>query len=302
VRVAITGSSGLIGSALRSSLAADGHEVLRVVRAGGPPVAGPVIEWDLDARTIDAAGLEGVDAVVHLAGEPIGAKRLGDTQKRRVRDSRVVGTTVLVEALVGLDRPPAVLLSASGVNYYGDRGDEVLTESSGPGPGSFLTDLCLAWEAAVEPVAAAGVRTCVLRTGIVLDTDAGALAKMLPIFKVGLGGRFGDGRTWMPWIHLDDHVAAIRFLLSDGDAGGPFNLCAPSPVTNATFAKVLGRVLHRPAVLPVPAFGPKLLVGAELAQELLFTSMRVEPAALVAAGFEFRFTELEPALRALLGT
>ena len=265
-------------------------------------MAGPTIEWELAARRIDAAALEGLDAVVHLAGEPIGAKRLSDEQKHRIRDSRVVGTTVLAEALAGLDRPPGVLVSASGVNYYGDRGDEVLTESSGPGPGSFLTDLCRAWEAATEPATAAGVRTCIVRTGIVLDPAAGAMRKLLPIFKLGLGGRFGDGRTWMPWIHLDDQVGAIRFLLRRAGAGGPFNLCAPSPVTNATFAKVLGRVLHRPAVLPVPRFGPKLVVGAELAEELLFTSMRVEPAALLAAGYEFGFTDLESALRALLGT
>jgi uncharacterized protein (TIGR01777 family) len=301
VRVAVTGSSGLIGSALRASLEADGHEVVRVVRTGSPGVAGPTIEWDLSNRTIDAAGLDGVDAVVHLAGEPIGAKRLSHEQKRAILVSRVVGTTVLAEAMSGLASPPAVLVSASGVNYYGDRGDEVLDETSGPGPGSFLTDVCVAWEAATEPATAAGIRTCVIRTGMVLDAHGGALAKMLPLFKLGLGGRFGDGRAWMPWIHIDDHIGAIRFLVDHDVAAGPFNLTAPAPATNAEFAKVLGHVLGRPAVLPVPKFGPKLLVGGELAEELLFTSMRVQPAALLAAGYQFRYTDLESALRAALG-
>jgi len=301
MRVAVTGSSGLIGAALRRSLEADGHDVVRVVRAGGRPVDGPTIEWDLGAGTIDEAALEGLDAVVHLAGEPIGAKRLDDAQKARIRESRVVGTGLLAGAFAAMTQPPGVLVSASGVNYYGDRGAEVLTEASGPGPGSFLTDVCLAWEGATEPAAAAGVRTCVVRTGIVLDRHEGALAKMLPLFKLGLGGRFGDGGTWMPWIHLADEVGAIRFLLAHDDLSGAFNLTAPAPVTNAEFTKVLGKVLGRPTLLPVPKFGPKLLVGAELADELLFTSMRVEPAALLAAGFAFRYSDLESALRAVLG-
>jgi uncharacterized protein (TIGR01777 family) len=303
MRVAITGSSGLIGSALWASLLADGHDAVRVVRRGSAPAVGPTIEWDLDAGTIDDDGLATVDAVVHLAGEPIGAKRLSGDQKARIRDSRVRGTTIVAEALArlaGAGKGPATLVSASGVNYYGDRGDEVLTEASGPGPGSFLTDVCLAWEAATEPAAAAGVRVGILRTGIVLDPAGGALARMLPLFKTGLGGPFGRGRTWMPWIHIDDHVGAIRFLLDQPDVSGPCNSSAPEPVTNATFTKTLGRVLGRPAFLPVPPFGPKLLLGSELAEELLFTSMRVQPAALEAAGFEFRFRELEPALRALL--
>ena len=301
MRVAVTGSSGLIGAALRRSLEADGHDVVRVVRAGGRPVDGPTIEWDLGAGTIDEAALEGLDAVVHLAGEPIGAKRLDDAQKARIRESRVVGTGLLAGAFAAMTQPPGVLVSASGVNYYGDRGAEVLTEASGPGPGSFLTDVCLAWEGATEPAAAAGVRTCVVRTGIVLDRHEGALAKMLPLFKLGLGGRFGDGGTWMPWIHLADEVGAIRFLLAHDDLSGAFNFTAPAPVTNAEFTKVLGKVLGRPTLLPVPKFGPKLLVGAELADELLFTSMRVEPAALLAAGFAFRYSDLESALRAVLG-
>jgi uncharacterized protein (TIGR01777 family) len=303
VRVAVTGSTGLIGTALIASLEADGHETVRVVRPGAPAGDGPTIAWDLEARTIDLDALAGADAVVHLAGEPIGTKRLSDEQKARILDSRVVGTTVLAEALAdltGRGDGPGVLVSASGVNHYGDRGDEVLTEDSGPGPGSFLTDVCLAWEGATERAAAAGVRTCVIRTGIVLAAKGGALDKMLPLFKLGLGGKFGDGHTWMPWIHLADEVGAIRFLLDTDAASGPFNLTAPNPVTNADFTKALGRALHRPTFLPVPSFGPKLLVGAELAQELLFTSMRAEPAALEAAGYEFRFPNLPDALADLL--
>ena len=304
MRVAITGSTGLIGTALIASLEADGHEPVRVVRPDSSSIGGQAtIAWDLEARTIDRDALASVDAVVHLAGEPIGAKRLSDGQKARIRDSRVVSTTLLAEALAelaGSGDGPRTLVSASGVNHYGDRGDEVLIESSGPGPGSFLTEVCLAWEGATGPVAAAGVRTCVIRTGIVLAPKGGALDKMLPLFKLGLGGRFGDGRTWMPWIHLADEVGAIRFLLDTGAASGPFNLTAPNPVTNADFTKALGEALHRPTFLPVPSFGPKLLVGAELAQELLFTSMRVEPAAILAAGYQFRFPDLPGALADLL--
>jgi uncharacterized protein (TIGR01777 family) len=303
VRVAVTGSTGLIGTALIASLEADGHEAVRVVRPGSRSGAGSTIAWDLVARTIDRDALAGVDAVVHLAGEPIGAKRLSDEQKARILDSRVVGTTVLADALAGLaasGEGPKALVSASGVNYYGDRGDEVLTEKSGPGPGSFLTDVCLAWEGATEPASAAGVRTCVVRTGIVLAAKGGALDKMLPLFKLGLGGKFGDGCTWMPWIHVADEVGAIRFLLDTDAASGAFNLTAPDPVTNAEFTKVLGKALHRPTFLPIPSFGPKLLVGGELAEELLFTSMRAEPAALQAAGYEFRFTDLAEAFADLL--
>jgi uncharacterized protein (TIGR01777 family) len=304
VRVAITGSTGLIGSALWASLLADGHDAVRVHRKGGTAGVGPSIEWDPVAGTIDEEGLAAVDAVVHLAGEPIGAKRLSAEQKAKILDSRVRGTGTLAGALARLradGRGPRTLVSASGVNYYGDRNDEVLVESSGPGPGSFLTDVCLAWEGATAPAAEAGVRVAIVRTGIVLDAKGGALQKMLPIFKLGLGGKFGRGHTWMPWIHIDDHVGAIRFLLDQEEVAGPCNSTAPEPVTNADFTKALGHALGRPAFLPVPPFGPKLILGSELAEELLFTSMRVHPAALEAAGYEFRFRELEPALRDLFG-
>lgn len=291
MRVGITGSTGLIGSALRRSLEADGHEVAALARPG--------------TEAFDGASLAGLDAVVHLAGQPIGATRWNAAEKARIMDSRKEGTAALAAALAALgdaDRPP-VLVSGSGVNYYGDRGGEILTETSGSGPpeASFLTRVVLAWEAATAPAVDAGVRVCCIRTSMVLDPGAGGLGKMLPLFRFGLGGPFGRGRTWMPWIALDDEVGAIRFLLEHDDLSGPYNLAAPEPVTNATFARTLGRVLRRPAVVPVPPFGPKLLLGAELADELLFTSMRAVPAALQAAGYDFRHPSLEGALRATLG-
>jgi hypothetical protein len=295
MRIAVTGSSGLIGSALVRSLRADGHEVVRIVRSAGDP-GDPIVRWDLDARTIDAAGLEVLDGVVHLAGEGIGDKRWTDERKRQVLGSRTVGTSLLAEALAGLSAPPPVLLSGSAIGFYGDRGDEVLTEASEPGSG-FLSEICTAWEAATRPAADAGIRTALLRTGIVLAREGGVLGKLLPLFRLALGGRLGKGTQWMSWISIDDEVGAIRFLL-EHDVSGPVNLTAPEPVTNAEFTKVFGAVLGRPAVLPVPAFGPKLLLGGELAQELLFASQRVAPTVLEANGYDFRHRGLEAALRA----
>ena len=299
MRVAVSGSSGLIGSALCRSLEGDGHEVVRIVRPGRPPF-GPTVVWDLEQRTIDARGLVGVDAVVHLAGEPIGGKRWTAGQKAKVLESRRISTTLLAEALAGLDDGPRVLVSGSAIGYYGDRGDEVLTEVSSPQPGQFLSEVCIAWEAAVAPAVDAGVRVVRTRSGIVLDRTGGALAKLLPLFRFGLGGRMGSGRQWMSWITLEDEVAALRFVVASGSALGPFNLVAPNPVTNAELAKTLGTVLGRPSVVPVPAFGPRLLLGRELADQLLFASQRVQPTALEAAGFEFGHRTLEPALRAVL--
>jgi uncharacterized protein len=268
--------------------------VVQVVR--DPSRAGVV--WDPEGGTIDAAALEGVDAVVNLAGEPIGARRWSDEQKRRILDSRVQGTGLLARTLAALDRPPAVLVSGSAVGFYGDRGDEVLHESSPPGD-DFLSEVVQAWEAAADPAEEAGIRVPRIRTGIVLDADEGALAKMLPLFRFGLGGRFGSGRQWWSWISIVDEVRAIRFLI-DGDVRGPVNLVAPSPVTNGELAKALGRVMRRPALLPVPSFGPKLLLGGELADALLFSGQRAEPQVLTAAGFEFRHPDIDAALRAVL--
>ena len=293
--VAITGSSGLIGTALSAALRSAGHTVRPVVRSGGGP---GTVRWDPSAGTIDAAELAGVDAVVHLAGEPIADERWSEEQKQRIRSSRVEGTTLVARTVADLDPQPAVLLSGSAIGYYGDRGDEVLTESSPPGDG-FLPDVVEAWEAATAPASDAGIRVAHLRTGIVLDADGGALSKQLPLFKLGLGGRLGSGQQWVPWISLADEVAAIVHLL-DADVSGPVNLTAPEPVTNAEFTTTLAEVLGRPAIFPIPRFGPNLLLGKELAESLLYSSARVAPRVLEGDGYRFRHPELEGALRAIL--
>jgi uncharacterized protein (TIGR01777 family) len=296
VRVAITGSSGLIGTALRRSLEADGHDAVRVVRGAGGP---GTVRWDVDRGEIDAAGLEGLDAVVHLAGEGIATKRWTDDQKRRIKESRTKGTALLSEALASLARQPPVLVSGSGIDAYGDRGDELLTEQSPLGPPGFLTDVVRDWEAATGLAAAAGIRVATIRTALVLDRDGGALPRMVQIAKLGALGKLGSGRQWMSWIALEDHVRAVRFLL-DHPVSGPVNLSSPGPVTNAAFTKALGRVLHRPTFLPVPRLGPKLLLGSELADTLLFESKRVLPEKLQENGFEFHHEEIEAALREIL--
>jgi uncharacterized protein (TIGR01777 family) len=294
--VVVTGSHGLIGSALVRSLEADGHRVLRLVRSA--PSGSDEARWDPRSGTIDAASLEGVDAVVHLAGAGIGDQRWTPERKRVILESRTLGTSLLARTLAELNRPPAVLASGSAIGFYGDRRDEILTEQSTPGEG-FLTEVVQAWEAATAPAEEAGIRVAHLRTGIVLSAEGGALAKMLPLFRFGLGGPFGAGREWWSWISLPDEVAAIRHVL-DHDIAGPVNLTAPSPVTNRELAKTLGHVMHRPAVVPVPSFGPKLLLGSELAEALLFTSAHVESTVLGASGFEFSYPDAESALRAVL--
>jgi uncharacterized protein (TIGR01777 family) len=297
--VVVTGSSGLIGSALIDALTHAGHHPIRLVRDNSATAPdGDTLRWDPAAGTIDAEGFEGVDAVVHLAGESIASHRWTDEQKRRILASRVDGTTLVAETLASRRNPPSALVSASAIGIYGDRGDAVLTESASPAD-TFLADVVVAWEAAAEPARAAGIRVAHPRTGIVLSPDGGALPKMLPLFKLGLGGRFGSGRQYWSWITLQDEVRALLWLL-EHDLSGPVNLTSPNAVTNAEFTKVLAGVLNRPAVLPVPAFGPKLVVGNELATELLFTSANVAPRALLDSGFEFEHPELESALRAVL--
>jgi len=295
--VAITGASGLIGSVLSTSLRADGHRVLRFQRGG--VTTGDAIGWDPDAGRIDAPALEGIDAVVHLAGEGIATHKWTDDKKRRILDSRVRGTAVLVAAVASRERKPRVLVSGSAVGYYGDRGSEVLTEQSAPG-NDFLARACVAWEAETAPAAEAGVRTVITRTGIVLDAHGGALKQMLLPFKLGVGGRQGSGRQWMSWIALADEVAAIRYAIENEALRGPFNLVSPAPVTNAEFAATLGRVLHRPTFLPTPMLPLKLRFGIELVESLLLVSQRVAPAQLQAAGYEFTFSALEDALRAVI--
>lgn len=295
--VVISGSSGLIGTALTASLSEAGHRPIRLVRRD--PVAGAdEIRWDVEAGTIDAASLEGVDAVVHLAGAGIGDKRWNAAYKQLVLDSRTKGTALLADALAGLESKPSIFLSGSAIGFYGPRGDEIITEDT-PAGQTFLADVCVQWEAAAQAAIDAGVPTAFLRTGIVQTPKGGALAKQLPLFKFGLGGRFGSGRQFQSWITLDDEVGAIIHLLNAG-VTGPVNLTAPAPVTNAEFAKTLGKVLKRPAVFPVPAFGPRLLLGREMADALLFESQRILPNVLDASGYHFRHPTLESGLRAVL--
>jgi uncharacterized protein (TIGR01777 family) len=295
--VAVTGSSGLIGTALVGSLRADGHEVRRVIR-GSSSAEPRTIRWDIDAGTIDAAALEGVDAVVHLAGAGVGDHRWTSDYKRQVLESRTKGTDLLARTVAELDHKPA-LLSGSAVGYYGDRGDEVLVETSRAGSG-FLAEVAIAWERAAQPAVDAGVRYAFLRTGIVLAAGAGALGKMLPLFKRGVGGRLGSGGQWFSWISLDDEVRAIRWLLDHDEVTGPVNLTAPNPVTNADFTRALGSAVHRPALVPVPKLGPRLLLGREMADNMLFASQRVVPSVLTERGFTFTHPTLPTALAAAL--
>ncbi len=297
--VAISGASGFIGTALTASLRADGHRVLQLKRGGVS--SGDTIGWDPDAGRIDAPALEGVGAVVHLAGESIGERRWTDEQKRTIRESRVRGTAVLAGAVASRERKPQVLVSGSAIGYYGDRGDEILTEQSGPGD-DFLAEVCVAWEAETQTAADAGVRTVLARTGIVLDPSGGVLARMLLPFKLGIGGRQGSGKQWMSWITLADHVRAIRHAIDHDSVRGPVNLVAPNPVTNAEFARTLGHALHRPTIFPTPMFPLKARFGAELVESLLLVSQRVAPAQLAATGYEFTCSSLDAALRATLPT
>ena len=296
MRVAITGATGLIGSALTPHLESLGHEVIRVVRSDP---SGSDISWSPSEGRIDDHALDGVDAVVHLAGAGIGDKRWTDSYKRELLESRTTSTALIADAIAAADNGPTVLLSGSAIGIYGARGDEELTEASAPGDG-FLADICVQWEQATASAEAAGVRVVHLRTGIVLSAKGGALKKQLPLFKFGLGGKMGSGNQWQSWISIDDEVAAIRHLLT-ADTSGPVNLTAPTPVTNAEFTETLGDVLHRPTFVPIPRFGPKLLLGSELAENLLFSGQKVLPAVLEAdPGFTFRHPDLATALHALL--
>jgi len=301
MEIAVTGSNGLIGTALIAALEADGHGVRRLVRGGA---SGPGrVAWDPAAGTVDAAGLEGIDAVVHLAGEGIGEKKWSPEQKRRILDSRTSGTDLIARTIAGLTTKPAVLVSASAVGWYGgQRGDEVLTEaSSAPDPADFLAGVCAAWEAATAPAEAAGIRTVHLRTGIVLTPSGGALGRMITPFKLGLGGRIASGKQWMSWISIDDEVGAIRHALTTDGLAGAVNATAPTPVTNADFTKTLGSVLHRPTLLPTPLTPLRAVYGRELVRALLVDGQRVLPTALESSGYEFAHRDLTTALRAVTG-
>lgn len=297
MRVAVTGSNGLIGSALCARLDELGHVVTRIVRRPVRP-GEQAVAWDPDSGMLDPDGLEGLDAVVHLAGAGIGDRRWTAARKRVVLESRTRSTALLSRALAGLKRPPRALLSGSAIGFYGDCGDETVTEETGPGR-DFLASVCQPWEAAAAPAADAAIRVAYARTGIVLTPKGGALPKLLRLFRLGLGGRFGSGSQWWSWITLDDEVAALVWLL-EHDTHGPVNLTAPGSVTNRQFTKILADVLSRPALLPVPRFAPRLLVGAELADSVLFTSAKVRPAILEAGGYAFADPDLEPGLRRLL--
>jgi uncharacterized protein (TIGR01777 family) len=291
MRILVSGSHGLVGKALIASLTSDGHEIVRLVR--GKPAGAAEIEWHPNDEKIDAAALEDLDAVVHLAGESIASGRWTDDKKRAIRDSRVKGTALLSDALAKLSRPPAVFVSASAIGYYGNRGDELLTESSAPG-NDFLANVCVEWENATIPAIEKGIRTVHARFGIILDANEGALAKMLTPFRMGIGGRIGDGKQWMSWIDIDDVVKGLRFVI-ENPVTGPVNFVAPNPVTNAEFTKTLGRVLSKPTLFPMPAFAARLAFG-EMGDALLLSSQRVKPGVLQ----DFAYPTLESALRHLI--
>jgi uncharacterized protein (TIGR01777 family) len=296
LRIAVSGATGLIGGALAQRLSRDGHEVVPLVRRTPKP-SERAIAWDPARGTIDRAALEGCDAVVHLAGENVFG-RWTATKKRRIRESRVAGTRLVSEAIAGLERRPRVLLAASAVGYYGDQGAVELTEQSSSGA-DFLADVARDWEAATAPASRAGVRVANLRFGVVLDPSGGILAKMLPAFRLGLGGPIGSGAQYFPWIALEDVLGAILHVLATDSLSGPVNITAPHPVTQLEFVRTLGRVLRRPALLPVPLLALRLVFGREAAA-LMGSGQRVLPARLVAAGFRFRAPEIERALRLIL--
>ena len=295
-RVAITGSSGLVGSALATRLESEGHAVLRLVR--GPAGTGEA-HWDPERGEIDAAALEGMSAVVNLAGENIG-QRWTPQVKERIRRSRVEGTALLAGALASLRDPPDVLVNASAMGYYGDRGDEWLTEESSPGA-DFLAGVVGAWEAATAPAASAGIRVVLPRFGLVLGRGGGVLERMLPAFRLGAGGRLGSGKQWMSWIALQDLVDAILFFVTTPGLSGPVNAVTPYPVTNDEFTHTLARVLGRPAFFAVPRAALQIAFG-EMADAALLAGQRMTPERLRNEHFEFRYPRLEEALRATLET
>ncbi|MCM8811630.1 MAG: TIGR01777 family oxidoreductase [Candidatus Omnitrophica bacterium] len=295
MNIIMTGSKGLIGSALTCLLGKESHRITRLVRSAPEPGE---LSWNPDRGTIDGAKLEGFDAVIHLGGDPIAEGRWNEAKKARIRDSRIRNTRLLAETVASLQNTPEVFLCASAVGFYGNRGDTVLNEDSPAGSG-FLAEVGTGWEAACEPLRKRGIRVVNLRFGIVLSPKGGALKKMLPPFRLGLGGSFGNGRQYISWISLDDAAGAVRHALLNSQVSGPVNVVSPSPVTNAEFSRILGKTLHRPAVLPVPAFAVRLLFG-EMADETLLASTRAEPAKLIKTGYSFRHPDLETALRRLL--
>lgn len=298
MNILVSGASGLVGTALVRSLSANGHRIFKLVRKKADTGKGE-IQWNPEAGEIDAASLEGVDAVVHLAGENI-AGRWSKAKKDAIRESRIKGTTLLAKALAGLKRKPKVLVCASAIGFYGDRGDEILDENAAAGTG-FLADVCKEWESATRPAAEAGIRVVNARIGVVLASGGGALSKMLTPFKLCVGGVMGSGKQYWSWVALDDVVGAMEHALNNEDVRGPVNLVAPESATNREFTKTLGKVLSRPTIFPMPGFVARIALG-EMADALLLSSARVEPKKLKESGYRFRFPQLEGALRHVLGT
>jgi uncharacterized protein (TIGR01777 family) len=296
MKILITGSTGLVGTALCSFLTSRQHQVLRMVRKAR--TGKDEISWDPYSGTVDKKALENLDAAVHLAGESISGGRWTIEKKRRIRSSRSRGTRFLAETLASLKNPPRVLISSSAIGYYGNRGEEILTEESSLGKG-FLSDVCREWEMVTMPAFARGIRVAIVRTGMVLNPTGGALHKLLPLFRMGLGGVLGDGRQYMSWIALEDLIAVIHHLTQNDSIQGPVNATAPSPVTNLEFTRTLARILARPAVFRIPPCALRLMLG-EMADELLLASTRAVPARLKDSGFHFQFSGMEDALRHML--
>ena len=294
MRIAVTGSTGLIGSALVPALRADGHDVIRLVRREGS-LAADEVSWDPQAGRIDVARLRGVTAVVHLAGAGVGDARWTDDYKREIRDSRVLGTSLIARAMAGLDPKPATLVAGSAIGFYGDTGDRAVDETSPAGAG-FLAEVVQDWEAAAAPASEAGIRVAHARTGLIVAREGGAWARMFPLFRLGLGGRMGSGRQYWSWISLRDEVAALRFLIDRADISGPVNLTAPNPATNAEVTAAMGTVLGRPTLLPVPSFALKAALG-EFSTEIL-SSARVLPRVLEQHGFAWNDRDIASAIRA----
>jgi len=295
MKILISGSSGLIGTAATTALKSDGHNVVHLVRPSKTANPGD-IQWDPMRATVDVAGLEGTDVVIHLSGAGIADGRWTEERKQLLRSSRIDTTRVLVDSLSRLKQKPRLLIVASAIGYYGSRGDEILTESSTTGT-DFLALVCRDWEAEASRAAERGIRTVMLRFGVVLSGKGGALPKMLPPFKLGVGGRLGSGQQWMSWIAIEDVVGIIRHAIAHEQVSGPVNVVAPNPVRNEEFTRLLAGMLHRPAIFPAPAFVLRLAMG-EMADAVLLSSDRVKPEQILAAGYKFRFEILEPALRA----